>query len=215
MNKDTFNFIRWMNKNDSDKKYHSYFEFFYDSELLYSDICDYIFQYEKEKNITIDSFDESGLIVKNNDDEKIIYFDVDGTFYNLYGFYGWLDCILSEKTECYTQSDLLVNKDEFIIILNSLKKKGYKLGIITWLAKNSTKNYENKVRKAKYRYINKHFSNLFDEVHILRYGTNKSKYCKGKNTILFDDEENNRKQWKEKNGISYDVINLLETLQKL
>ena len=215
MNKDTYNFIRWMNKNDSDKKYHSYFEFFYDSELLYSDISDYIFQYEKEKNITVDSFDENGLIVKSNNDEKIIYFDIDGTFYNLYGYENWLECILSEKVECYTQSSLLVDYQLFITVLSELKEKGYKLGIITWLSKNATKQYQNKVRKAKYRYINKYFPNVFDEIHIIQYGKNKAEYCKGKNCILFDDEENNRKQWKEKNGISFDVINLLETLQTL
>lgn len=215
MNKDSYDFIRWINKNDSDKKYHSYFEFFYDSELLYSDICDYVFQYEKEKNVTIDSFDENGIIIKKDENEKKIYFDVDGTIYNLYDFPNWLECILSEKIECYTQSDLLVDENEFITILNNLKEKGYKLGIISWLSKNATKNYQNKVRNAKYRYINKHFYGLFDEIHILQYGKNKSVYCKGNNCILFDDEENNRKQWLEKNGIAYNVMDLVKTLQTL
>ena len=45
--------------------------------------------------------------------KKKIYFDMDGTFYNLYGFDGWLECILSEKTECYTKSSLLVDYEEF------------------------------------------------------------------------------------------------------
>ena len=30
--------------------------------------------------------------------KKKIYFDMDGTFYNLYGYENWLECILSEKT---------------------------------------------------------------------------------------------------------------------
>ena len=80
---------------------------------------------------------------------KKIYFDMDGTFYNLYGYDGWLECILSEKTECYTQSDLLVDYTQFVNILNELKNKGYILGIITWLSKNATTNYQNKVRSAK------------------------------------------------------------------
>jgi len=146
--------------------------------------------------------------------EKKIYFDVDGTFYNLYGYENWLECILSEKTDCYTKSDLLVNYTQFINVLNELKNKGYVLGIITWLSKNATKNYQNKVRSAKYRYINKYFNGIFDEVHIIQYGKDKSEYCINENCILFDDEENNRLQWSKK-GISFDVVNLLEILQTL
>jgi len=145
---------------------------------------------------------------------KKIYFDMDGTFYNLYGYEGWLECILSEKTECYTQSDLLVDYTQFVNILNELKNKGYILGIITWLSKNATTNYQNKVRSAKYRYIQKHFSGIFDEVHIVKYGTNKSKFC-SKGDILFDDEIQNRIMWRNKRGFAYDEVDLLENLVQL
>ena len=146
--------------------------------------------------------------------KKKIYFDMDGTFYNLYGYEGWLECILSEKTECYTQSTLLVDYDSFVNVLSELKNKGYTLGIITWLSKNATKKYQNKVRSAKYRYIQKYFNGIFDEIHIIQYGKNKSEYCNN-GDILFDDEENNRIEWNKVNGISYDVMDLLETLQTL
>ena len=143
-----------------------------------------------------------------------IYFDMDGTFYDLYGFEGWLECILSEKTDCYTKAKLLVDFYRFTNELYRLKKKGYKLGIITWLSKNASKQYQNKVRSAKYRYIQKNFDNIFDEIHIIQYGKNKAQYCK-ENDILFDDELNNRSNWNEKNGIAYDVMNLLEILESL
>lgn len=145
---------------------------------------------------------------------KKIYFDMDGTFYNLYGYDGWLECILSEKTECYTKSSLLVDYDKFIIVLNELKKKGYTIGIITWLSKNATRKYQSMVRNAKYRYIKKNFNGIFDEIHIIQYGKNKNQYAEN-GYILFDDEENNRIEWEKKNGISYNVMNLLETLQTL
>lgn len=143
-----------------------------------------------------------------------IYFDMDGTFYNLYGYEGWLECILSEHTECYTKSDLLVDYDSFINVLNNLKEKGYTIGIITWLSKYATKSYQNKVRSAKYRYIRKNFGDLFDEVHIIQYGKNKAEYCDD-GDILFDDEENNRNNWIEKNGIAYDVMDLVKTLDNI
>lgn len=215
MNKETFNFIRWINKNSPDKKYTSWFSYYYDEENDYCTVIDDVFSYEHEKNIKIDYFDENGIFIKKEENERIIYFDVDGTFYNLYGYENWLECILSEKTDCYTKSDLLVDESQFIDVLNLLKNKGYKIGIITWLSKNATKEYQNKVRKAKYRFIKKHFSDLFDEIHIIQYGKDKSAYCKGKNTILFDDEENNRKAWKNKNGISFDVTNIIDVLKTL
>lgn len=143
-----------------------------------------------------------------------IYFDMDGTFYDLYGFDGWLECILSEKTECYKYSNMLVNYDSFITVLSELKEKGYTIGIITWLSKNATKKYQNKVRCAKYQYIKKNFGNLFDEIHIIQYGKNKSEYCKN-GDILFDDEKPNRDKWMEKNGIAYDVMNIIEILESM
>ena len=132
-----------------------------------------------------------------------IYFDMDGTFYNLYGFDGWLDCILSEKTECYKNSTMLVDYDSFVNVLSELKEKGYTIGIITWLSKNT-----------KYHYIKKHFGNLFDEVHIIQYGKDKSYYCQ-ENDILFDDEKPNREKWENKNGIAYDVMNIIDILESM
>ena len=146
--------------------------------------------------------------------EKKIYFDMDGTFYNLYGYNGWLECILSEKTECYTRSTLLVNYEKFVTVLNELKGKGYTIGIITWLSKNATKKYQNMVRSAKYRYIKKNFSGVFDEIHIIQYGKNKNQYAEN-GYILFDDEENNRIEWEKKNGISYNVNNIIDILENM
>ena len=146
--------------------------------------------------------------------EKKIYFDMDGTFYNLYGYNGWLECILSEKTDCYTHSTLLINYEKFITVLNELKGKGYTIGIITWLSKNATKKYQNMVRSAKYRYIKKNFNDVFDEIHIIQYGKNKNQYAEN-GYILFDDEENNRIEWEKKNGISYNVNNIIDILTTL
>lgn len=146
--------------------------------------------------------------------EKKIYFDMDGTFYNLYGYDGWLECILSEKTDCYTHSTLLINYEKFITVLNELKGKGYTIGIITWLSKNATKKYQNMVRSAKYRYIKKNFNGVFDEIHIIQYGKNKNQYAEN-GYILFDDEENNRIEWEKKNGISYNVNNIIDILTTL
>ena len=70
MNKDTFNFIRWINKHSPDKNYISWFSYYYDEENDYCTIIDDIFNYEKVKNIKIDSFDENGIIVKKEENKK-------------------------------------------------------------------------------------------------------------------------------------------------
>ena len=83
---------------------------------------------------------------------------------------------------------------------------GYELAIISWLAKHSTKTYAKAVRKAKRNWLKENFPNInFSEIHIVKYGTPKSRVAKEKNGILFDDEEKNRTEWK---GIAIDAKNL-------
>ena len=212
MNKDTYNFIRWMNKKTEKKVFTTWFSYYYDENVNF--IIDF-HNYEKEKNVIIKSFDENGIIVEKNNNNKIIFFDLDGTLYDLYNRNGWLECILSENTSCYTDGKLLINYDEFLSVVTDLKNKGYVFGVISWMAKNSSKQYENKVRKAKTRFLQKHFANVFDVVHIIQYGKNKSRYCENEHCILFDDEKNNRLQWEKRNGIAFDEKNIIERLKNL
>jgi hypothetical protein len=52
----------------------------------------------------------------------------------------------------------------------------------------------------------------FNEIKIVRYGTDKNIVLKNPNDILFDDEIGNREKW---NGKAYDVTNIIETLRGL
>ena len=58
-------------------------------------------------------------------------------------------------------------------ILNELKLEGWKIVVTTWLAKGSTKVYDDKVRKAKLEWLKKH-EFPYDEVHMVKYGTTKA-----------------------------------------
>lgn len=141
---------------------------------------------------------------------KAIYFDMDGTIANLYGVDGWLDCIINEYTKPYREAKALVNMRQLGRELNRLKQNGYTIGIISWLAKEATEDYNRRVAKAKRDWLARHLSAVqFDEVHIVEYGT--PKYTLG-NGILFDDEEPNRANWI---GKAYDVNDIIETLKAI
>lgn len=141
---------------------------------------------------------------------KAIYFDMDGTIANLYGVDGWLDCIINEYTKPYREAKALVNMRQLGRELNRLRQNGYTIGIISWLAKGATEDYNRRVAKAKRDWLARHLGTVqFDEVHIVEYGT--PKYTLG-NGILFDDEEPNRANWI---GKAYDVNDIIETLKAI
>ena len=80
---------------------------------------------------------------------KAIYFDMDGTIANLYGVEGWLDDILTRNVRPYREANTMVRMNALAKILNNLQRDGYTLGIVSWLAKNSTEEYDERVRQAK------------------------------------------------------------------
>ena len=87
---------------------------------------------------------------------------------------------------------------------------GYEIGVISWLAKNSNLEYDNKVKTAKEKWLKKHLKSVqFNYVEIVPYGTPKNE---GRNGILFDDEKPNRDSW---NGTAYNVENIMEILRGL
>lgn len=141
---------------------------------------------------------------------KKIYFDMDGTIANLYGVDGWLEYLINRDTTPYEKALPMINFSYLARLLNRLQKNGYTIGIISWTAKNSTTEYDERVAEAKKRWLKKHLPSVhFDEIHIVEYGTPKSTCGNG---ILFDDEEQNRIEW---NGTAYNVDRILEVLRNL
>lgn len=128
-----------------------------------------------------------------------IYLDMDGTIANLYGEENWLEKLVNYDPSPYANAKKMVTEET----LENLVKLGYELAIVSWLSKNSTKEYDKMVRIAKREWLKKNFPNVqFVEIHIVKYGTPKSKVVKEKNGILFDDEERNRNEWK---GLAIDA----------
>ena len=140
-----------------------------------------------------------------------IFFDMDGTIADLYGVENWLDYLIASDALPYEIAKPLIRLNALARILNRLQKQGYKVGVISWLAKNSNTAYDEKVTKAKKEWLKKHLASVnFDEIHIVKYGTPKQTFAKTENDILFYDEEKNRNDW---TGKAFDVNEIIEILK--
>ena len=142
-----------------------------------------------------------------------ICFDMDGTIANLYGVENWLEYLISENEYPYANAKVMLNMNVLARYLNRLQKLGFEIGVISWLAKNSSENYDKNVTIAKKKWLVKHLKSVsFDFIKIVPYGYAKETFCYSENDILFDDEIGNREAWK---GQAFDEKNILEILKKL
>lgn len=140
-----------------------------------------------------------------------IFFDMDGTIADLYGVENWLDYLLASDTLPYEVAKPLVRLNTLARILNRLQREGYHIGIISWLSKSGSDEYNNAVAEVKKNWLKKHLASVkFDEIHIVNYGTPKQMFAKTANDILFDDEKPNRDNW---TGKAFDVDTILEILK--
>ena len=135
---------------------------------------------------------------------------MDGTLANFYGVENWLDYLMARDTTPYAIAKPLFNFSALARVLNRLQREGYEICVISWLAKNSTDEFNQRITEVKLQWLAKHLPSVkWDNVSIVPYGTPKSTCGNG---ILFDDEEPNRNEWQ---GVAYDVNNILEILKNL
>lgn len=140
-----------------------------------------------------------------------IYFDMDGTIADLYGVENWLDYLINSDATPYKVAKPLINLNSFARVLNNKQRKGVKIGVISWLSKNGSDEYNELVTRAKIEWLKKHLKSVnFDEVHIVKYGTPKVQFKKNFADVLFDDECGNRAEWGEN---AFDVNDIIEILK--
>lgn len=127
---------------------------------------------------------------------KVLVFDMDGTIANLYGVEGWLADLRSENTRPYAIAEPMYDMDILADLLNELKLCGWRIVVNTWLAKGSTKAYDDAVRKVKKAWLAK-YNFPYDEIHLTKYGRTKANATRhlGGFQILVDDNETIRKGW--------------------
>ena len=146
---------------------------------------------------------------------KILVFDMDGTIANLYGVEGWLDDLRAENPRPYIEALPLYNMDVLNTLVRMLKNMGWCIVVTTWLAKESSADYDKATRKAKLEWLEK-YGFPYDKIHLVKYGTTKAKCTRslGGYQVLVDDNEKVRAGWTLGNTINANE-NILKSLVEL
>ena len=128
--------------------------------------------------------------------EKILVFDMDGTIADLYGVDNWLEDLRAENPRPYVEAKPLYATDILNPLLEIFKDNGWKIVVTTWLAKDSSKEYDELVRNAKLAWLEK-YEFPYDEIHLVKYGTTKTNCTRklGGFQVLVDDNDMVRKGW--------------------
>ena len=127
---------------------------------------------------------------------KTLVFDMDGTIANFYGVVGWLDYLKESNPTPYIVAEPLYDMEELRTVLEMLKIFGWRIVVTSWLAKGSSKEFDNEVRQAKLEWLDT-FNFPYDEIHLVKYGTTKANCTRklGGLQILVDDNEKVRNGW--------------------
>lgn len=144
---------------------------------------------------------------------KMIWWDMDGTIADLYAIENWLPKLKAEDASPYAEAEVMWNMSQLARLMNQVQKLGYKLGIISWKARNCSESYGDAIAEAKLSWLKKHLASVnWDSICIVSYGTPKSLVMTTEDDILFDDEEPNRDAWL---GEAYEPEMMIKVLKAL
>ena len=139
-----------------------------------------------------------------------IWFDMDGTIADLYGVENWLEMLIAEDETPYAVAKPLINLSLLARLMNKAQKKGYEICVVTALAKDSKKEYDEKVINAKRKWLATHLKSVkFNEIRFVPYWFTKNDVNTGKD-ILFDDETRHLDKW---TGTAIHASKMIETLK--
>lgn len=144
-----------------------------------------------------------------------IYFDLDGTLADFYSVDNWLQKILENDSSPYRDARPLQNFSYLAKLIHKCQEKGIEFSIISWGSKNSTENFLTAVADEKRQWLKTHLPSVnFSQIIIIPYGTPKENYKNSQFDILFDDEQANRKNWKNGAFEPQYIIPILKLLAK-
>lgn len=124
-----------------------------------------------------------------------IYFDMDGTVYDLYALPNWLQLLQSESTDAFTQGKPMF-RDEFYDVVSALLAKGVSFGVITWLPMQASDEYAQACEKVKREWCKK-FLPFISTFQAQPYGVPKQNAIEkhASTEFLLDDNEEVGAMW--------------------
>lgn len=141
-----------------------------------------------------------------------IWFDMDGTIADLYGVENWLEMLIAHDETPYAIAKPIVNLSVLARLMNKVQRKGFEICIVSALAKDSTAEYDERVRNAKIKWLANHLKSVhFDEIRFVPYWYTKNDVNTGAD-VLFDDEERHLKKW---TGTAVHASKMIETLKAI
>ena len=141
-----------------------------------------------------------------------IWFDMDGTIADLYGVENWLEMLIAHDETPYAIAKPIVNLSVLARLMNKVQRKGFEICIVSALAKNSTAEYDERVRNAKIKWLANHLKSVhFDEIRFVPYWYTKNDVNTGAD-VLFDDEERHLEKW---TGTAVHASKMIETLKTI
>lgn len=149
----------------------------------------------------------------------MICWDMDGTIADLYSVENWLEQLENQIVNPYKEAKTMLEMNRLLELLQKATEKGIELRVITWLAKNATREYKKETRKAKKDWLVANGFN-FDKVHCVQYGTTKADCVRkeipsNRTAILIDDNAKVRKGWTLGGTLNPTEENFLDKLEKI
>ena len=141
-----------------------------------------------------------------------IWFDMDGTIADLYGVENWLEMLIAHDETPYAIAKPIVNLSVLARLMNKVQRKGFEICIVSALAKDSTAEYDERVRNAKIKWLANHLKSVhFDEIRFVPYWYTKNDVNTGAD-VLFDDEERHLEKW---TGTAIHASKMIEILKAI
>lgn len=149
-----------------------------------------------------------------------VYFDLDGTIYDLYSMPKWLEMLQNEQEGVFIQGQSCVPLDKLNSNIYRLLQLNVRFGIISWLPMQASLEYEEICRQEKLQWIKENLP-FITEILIVPYGTPKQNSVRKKTRKMFliDDNINVCEMWKTKKqrkmilvNNDFDVIDALEQI---
>lgn len=126
-----------------------------------------------------------------------IYFDLDGTLFDLYGKKDWLTYLEDEIPGAF-KGDFLpsIDVNRLYDIMKSLAINGVQFEVITWLPRGASPEYSEICKIEKIEWV-KQYVPFVTDIHCIPYGTPKQYAIqkRAKSNILIDDNYEICKMW--------------------